>query len=180
MYAHIRYIHTYIYTCAFAPIVLTYTHAANKGDHVECSSLFIFWWITNNPQQQMCQSKMMMLIPRLSSVNVSYIPCVSYMFLQNVWNSIKRGKKTWKSKLHNFITCARLTGICFFTLYVVSNIFSQKYKTYKGHRTHELTTHVSSCVRYQICVLYFTNTNCQKIFGQDKRKIRALGWGYCG
>ena len=74
---------------------------------------------------------------------ISHIIYVSYMFLKMLEITIKREKKYENKKGHNFITCARLTGICFLALYVISNICSQKYKTHKIYRTHELTTQVS-------------------------------------
>ena len=55
-----------------------------------------------------------------------------------------------------------------------------KYKTHtcRGYRTHELTTQVSSCVLYPLCVLYFTNSNCKIYLGRIKKIIRE--WRYFG
>ena len=47
-------------------------------------------------------------------------------------------------------------------------ILAKKYKTHMGHRTHELTTQVSSCILYPLCVLYFTNSNCKIYMGRIK------------
>ena len=110
----------------------------------------------------------------MSSVHVSYIPYVSYMFFNNVVNNIKRRKKP---ENQNDITSSHVHASQEYVssrFYVISNIFSNKYKTHKGHRTHELTTQVSSCVLYPLCVLYFTNSNCKIYLGRIK-KIR--GWG---
>ena len=103
---------------------------------------------------------------------MSYIPYVSYMFLKNVRNNIKREEKMKKV----FVTKIPPPSYFIFILsiYILQFEFV-KYKTHKGYRTHELTCVVSSCVLYPLCVLYFL----AKIVGNNIKREEPYSHEAC-
>ena len=109
-------------------------------------------------------------IPRMTPVVSScvlYPLCVLYVF-KNVGNNIKRGKK---HENQNDITSSHVHASREYVsraIMLFPTFLENKYKTHRGYRTHELTTQVSSCVLYPLCVLYFTNSNCKIYLGRIK------------